>query len=241
VDIGTGHDPVAPDLAEPKPPGKKWALAIGGLIGVFVVLGAYALISGMAGSSAGTSASGKTSPVPTHAKSQSAASRTALAPNSPSTQASSPNQHALSISAITAFGPTGTSDGDNPGLVSRVIDGGTQPWYSSWYASAEFGNLQAGTGLLLDMGQAVRISSVQVVLGSLPGATVQVRVGDTAALPDLTTAATATNVAGIVQLPVTTKESSRYVLIWFTELPPDGQGKYQVDVYSATVDGTAGT
>ena len=28
------------------------------------------------------------------------------------------------------------------------------------------------------------------------------------------------------------------MLIWFTALPPIGQGKYQVSVYDATVDGT---
>jgi hypothetical protein len=28
------------------------------------------------------------------------------------------------------------------------------------------------------------------------------------------------------------------VLIWFTLLPPDGQGHYQISVYNITVDGT---
>lgn len=246
MDGGTGHSPAAPDPEEAKP-GKKWTLAISGLVGVFVLLGAYALLSGVAGSDGGSSASGTTSPAATHATAPSATHATApsaagrTAPNPSKTSASSPDEHALNISTITAFGPAGTSDGDNPGLVSRIIDGGTQPWYSSWYASAEFGNLQAGTGLLLDMGQAVRVSSVQVVLGSAAGTTVQVRVGDTAALSDLSTVATATDVAGLVRLPVTSQESSRYVLIWFTELPPDGPGKYQVDVYRATVIGSAGS
>lgn len=238
MNSGTGHSPVthspaAPDPEEPNPPGKKWTLAVGGLIAVFVLLAAYAVISGVGVSKAGTSPGART-------ESPSAVRRSSPTPNPPRTSASSPAQHALSIAAITAFGPAGTSDGDNPGLASRVIEGGSQPWYSSWYASAEFGNLQAGTGLLLDMGQAVRISAVRVVLGSLPGATFRVLVGDTAALPDLSTVATATNVAGTVQLPVTTQDSSRYVLIWFTQLPPNGQGKYQIDVYSVTVDGAAG-
>ena len=37
------------------------------------------------------------------------------------------------------------------------------------------------------------------------------------------------------------RASGSYVLIWFTTLPPNGQGEYQVSVYSITVDGTAGT
>jgi hypothetical protein len=30
------------------------------------------------------------------------------------------------------------------------------------------------------------------------------------------------------------------VLIWFTRLPPNSQGEYQVDVYGVTIDGTEG-
>ena len=142
--------------------------------------------------------------------------------------------------SATAFGPDGTSDGDNSVIASRVIAGNAQPWYSSWYASPHFGNLQAGTGLLLDMGNAATISSVQLVLGTPLGASVEIRVGNVAALADLSTVATATNVGGIVQLPTNTRADGRYVLVWFTALPPNGLGKYQVDVYSATVDGTAG-
>jgi hypothetical protein len=115
------------------------------------------------------------------------------------------------------------------------------PWYSSWYLSPEFGNLKAGTGLLLDMGKPVTVGSVQLNLGGQVGADVQVRVGDTAALNALPVAATATDVGGTVRLPTAKRDSGRYVLIWFTALPPIGQGRYQISVYDTTVDGTAGT
>jgi len=43
-----------------------------------------------------------------------------------------------------------------------------------------------------------------------------------------------------VRLPVTSPVSGRYVLVWFTKLPPNGQpSQYQVDVYSVTVTGIA--
>ena len=87
------------------------------------------------------------------------------------------------------------------------------------------------------MGNPVTVSSVQLVLGSQQGADIQVRVGDTAALANLSTVATATDAGGTVRLSVATRASGRYVLIWFTALPPNGQGNYQVSVYSATVDG----
>ncbi len=247
MSIGTGHDPVEPGTEEPARPGKKWTLAISGLIAVFGLLGGYGVVTTVDGSNNGTaasstnSASSRTSASATQADSASASTAAPVSPGSPLSPAGSPRQHALNVTSVAAFGPNGTSDGDNPGIASRVIGGSAQPWYCSWYASPDFGNLQAGTGLLLDMGNAVTISGVQLVLGAPLGAYVQVRVGNVAALPDLSTVASARNVGGIVQLPTEPRASGRYVLIWFTTLPPNGLGKYQIDVYSATVDGTAGT
>ena len=44
-----------------------------------------------------------------------------------------------------------------------------------------------------------------------------------------------------MQLRLAAPASGRYVLIWFTRLPPDSPGKYQVSVYGATVYGTKRT
>jgi hypothetical protein len=133
------------------------------------------------------------------------------------------------------------SDGDDPGFAYRALDDGGQPWSSSWYLSPEFGHLQTGTGLLLDMGKTVTVSSVRLTLGGQVGAAVQVRVGDTPVLADMFTVSTATDIGGTVRLPTQVRASGRYVLIWFTELPPIGHGEYQVSVYDATVDGVVGT
>jgi hypothetical protein len=157
------------------------------------------------------------------------------------TPVASPAARSLTATAIEAFGPEGTSDGDHEDFAFRALDDGAMPWYSSWYLSPEFGNLKAGTGLLLDMGKSVKVSSVQLILGGQIGADVQVRVGNTAALSALATVATATDVGGTVRLPTASRASGRYVLVWFTALPPIGDGKYQIDVYDATVDGSAGT
>ena len=244
--ISAEFGPVELGPEEPKQPGnseKKWKIILGTLIGVFALLAAYDLISVGVGPSGGTSASGTTSPAVTHptATSSSAAAPTASHRDASPSPAASLSQRSLAVTAIAAFGPEGMSDGDHPGFASRAIDEGAQPWYSSWYLSPEFGDLQAGTGLLLDMGESVTVSSVQLILGGQVGAAVQVRVGDTAALADLSIVAAATDVGGTVRLPAEIRASGRYVLIWFTALPPIGQGKYQVSVYDATVDGTAGT
>jgi hypothetical protein len=232
---------------DPQRPARWWKLALVGLVGVFATLAVYDLtsMSGGLGSAGAASASGRVSPAAatrtggtSPSAPASAAPATSPAATPATSPASSPASHSLSVASIAAFGPDGTSDGDNPAIVSR-INGGGQPWYSSWYATPEFGDLQAGTGLLLDMGNQVTVSSVRLVLGSQQGADVQVLVGDATALGDMSIAATATNVGGTVRLSTPARASGRYVLIWFTALPPNGQGKYQVSVYGATVDGTA--
>jgi hypothetical protein len=240
-----------PKHQRPPRAGRRWKFALLGLIGVFVVLAAYDLVSvsGQVGTAGGARASG--TPAATHAPADAATSASAApaaaAPSSAAQPATaeltpSPAPRPLTVASIVAFGPEGPADGDNPSVVSRVNEAGAQPWYSSWYASPEFGNLQSGTGLLLDMGGAVKLSGLRLVLGDPLGADVQVRVGNSATLAGLATAASAADVGGTVRLPVTSAVSGRYVLVWFTKLPPNGQpGQYQVAVYSVTVTGTAST
>lgn len=240
MSVGIGHAAVK---ADPQPDGprqgKKWKLALLGLVGVFVALACYDLIavSGQVGSTGTVSAAGTVTPTAKGAPSAAGAATTAgPAPSGSSTPAS----QALTVTSVAAFGPGGTANGDNPGIVSRILAAGTdQPWYSQWYATPEFGNLQSGTGLLLDLGETVTVTDVRLVLGRAPGADVQLRVGNSPSV-DLPSVASARDAGGAVQLTATTPAKGRYVLIWFTRLPPDGQGHYQVRVYHATVDGAAG-
>ena len=239
MSIGMGHSATEPKL-EPENPrraGSKWKFALLGLVSVFVVLAAYDLssVSGQVGSNGARLSSGPASAASTPAGAVSSAAPPAIAAPPPR-----PAPRSLSVASIAAFGPEGPSDGDNPGIVSRINEAGAQPWYSSWYASPEFGNLQSGTGLLLDMGDAVRVSDLRLVLGSALGADIQVRVGNSATLAGLATVASAADVGGTVRLRATSSASGRYVLVWFTRLPPNGQpGEYQADVHGVTVDGTA--
>ena len=236
-----------PSAGQPGPAARrtrKWTLALGGIAVAFVVLAGYDLIAGgvLSGGPSTSSASSR-SPAPKVAARPAPAVRATApaglrlaAPSPPVPSPAASPAHALTVVSAAAFGPAGTSDGDNPGLAPRVVDGGGA-WYSSWYTTPEFGELQSGTGILLDMGQPVTVNSVELVLGSFAGADVEVRVGDTAVLHDLSTAASVADVGGTVHLPLPSPANGRYVLIWFTRLPPNSQGKYQVSVYNATVDG----
>ena len=96
-----------------------------------------------------------------------------------------------------------------------------------------------GTGILLDMGHAVTVNSVGLVLGTATGTDGQVRVGSTPDQDSMSTAATMSNDHGTVHLPLNSPATGRYALIWFTKLPLKSPGKYEVSLYKAAVDGHA--
>lgn len=145
---------------------------------------------------------------------------------------------ALTPASAVAFGPSGVGQGDNPGMASLALDGNASTgWQTDWYATPTFAGLQSGTGLLLDMGKSVTITSAQLTLAASPGATVELRIGDTPALADLQSVAQATNAGGTLRLQPSSPASGRYVLIWFTRLPPDSAGTYQETVSDVRLAG----
>jgi hypothetical protein len=115
-------------------------------------------------------------------------------------------------------------------------------WVTHWYETAYFGNLQDGTGLVLDMGRTVTVRQIELALGGSPGfwgADVQIRVGDSPDFAGLAPVATANDVGGWVTTELGAPVTGRYVQIWFTKLPLDQQGTFQEHVYGITVHGSA--
>ena len=215
---------------------------------VVLVLAAAGVASGLALSSqsapTGKSAAAVTQPSShtAHAPLTSQPATPASAAPAPSATAPAPAQPAvtaLHIASAAGFGPGGLADGDNSRVASNAITRGAQaPWQSQWYATAQFGNLKQGTGLLLDLGRTATITSVRIDLASYQGANLQLRVGDTdGALSSLRVAAAADDVGGTVRLHLRSPQQARYVLIWFTLLPPNGAGQYQASVYHVVVNG----
>jgi cytoskeletal protein RodZ len=147
---------------------------------------------------------------------------------------------ALSPARAAAFGPYGSGQGDSPQLAQLAIDGNpATAWHTDWYTTARLGNLYPGTGLLVDMGRRVTITAAQLTLGRAQGADIQLRVGSAPALADLQPVARAVNAAHLVRMRPTTPAHGRYVLIWFTRLPPDPAGTFQASVYALRLDGRA--
>ncbi|HXZ73559.1 MAG TPA: serine/threonine protein kinase, partial [Streptosporangiaceae bacterium] len=101
------------------------------------------------------------------------------------------------------------------------------------------GNLQPGTGLLLDMGRPVTVTAARIILGSARGASLQIRIGAEPVLADMRPAAHAVGAGGVVRLRLTTPAHGRYVLVWFTRLPPDPAGTFQASIYGVRLEGPA--
>jgi hypothetical protein len=143
----------------------------------------------------------------------------------------------LTPAAAAAFGPSG-GPGDNGGLARLAIDGNpATAWHTDWYTTARFGNLYPGTGLLVDMGRPVTITAAQITLGRAHGASFQLRVGAAPALASLRPVARAASAGGVVHLRLTRPAHGRYVLLWFTRLPPDPAGTFQETVYGLQLKG----
>jgi len=249
-----GTDLAAEPAKRPvKPPAhqgrRRWVVGIGvlavlvvaGIVGGYLVAGnplashasAGQQVSSGAGSQLGSGNVGSTS-------SAAAAPTASAAPKAK--KASRPATPApirpLPIARAEAFGPDGLADGDNPQSAAFAISRHSAlPWRSQWYATADFGLLKHGTGLLLDMGRRVTISSVRIYLGPYGGANLQLRVGDTATVEGLKAVARASGAGGAVSLRLRVPARARYLLIWFTLLPPNGAGQFQASVYRVVVYG----
>jgi hypothetical protein len=141
----------------------------------------------------------------------------------------------LSPVSVSAFGPGG---GDDPQNAPHAVGGRPGAgWLTDWYTTARFGNLYSGTGLLLDMGRPVTIAAVQIALGAARGASLQLRVGAAPALAALPAVAHAANTGGVVRFRLATPARGRYVLIWFTRLPPDPAGTFRAEVWNVRLEG----
>jgi hypothetical protein len=144
-----------------------------------------------------------------------------------------------------ALGLAGDPQNENDNEAQFAIDGNpSTAWHTQFYLNDPvFGGLKKGTGLILDMGKPVQLSQVTITFGPTPGADVSLEVGDNSAvaastLPTFTTVASAQNVGGSYTFKVSSSAKKRYVLIWFTKLPPLGSGKFEAEIFNIVVRGS---
>ncbi len=134
---------------------------------------------------------------------------------------------------------------ENDQSAGAAIDGSpTTAWTSQYYFSPKFGGLKPGSGLILDMGNPVRLASVRIQFGTIPGANVRIEIGDSntyapSTVRDMTTVARATDVSGLHTFPVHSSATGRYVLIWFTKLPPMASSQnYMAEIFNVVLQGS---
>jgi hypothetical protein len=133
---------------------------------------------------------------------------------------------------------------ENTATAKYAIDGNpATAWSTQYYVGSPFfGGLKKGTGLILDMGKQVRLSSITVTFGPSRGADVSIEVGNddtlaAATLSQFTTVATADDVGGTHTFHAVRAARGRYVLIWFTKLPPLGSHRFAAEIFNIVVRG----
>ena len=171
------------------------------------------------------------------------------APQHPSTTPSQQPTHSapklavLTPNSAAAFGPNG---GDNGSEAPLAIDNSpTTDWTTdSYQRSPHFGNLYGGTGLILNMGKQVKVSSVTVNFGPVAGAHARIEVGNNGSGTSPTGAATlghTNNASGTVTFTGHHPVTGQFVFIWFTKLAPQqgSAGQFQADVFNVVVKGSS--
>ena len=136
----------------------------------------------------------------------------------------------IAILSATGFDPEG--DGQEKNLQApRVYDGNlATAWSSEGYNSANFGGLgKKGVGVRLDLGQPTSVNQVTIDLGNGPvDLTVYAATKDS--LDGATVIGAATDATGKVQIKAATPmPKTQYVIVWFTNLAPDG-GRFRASI-----------
>jgi len=155
------------------------------------------------------------------------------------------------IEGFRSYDPFGDDDGngkpdkrkgrESEDLVVTVNDDDPDTaWLTSQYATADLDGKE-GVGLILDLGQPQDVQQVSLNLVG-KGSNIDVRVADRI-LPDpalWTPLASAFAPRDRIDMRSPRPVNGRYVLVWFTQVPPavdEGSGVYQGGVRSAVVSG----
>jgi hypothetical protein len=142
--------------------------------------------------------------------------------------------------------PVGATAADNSGAAAAAIDSSsTTDWHSQFYiGNPVFGGLKKGSGLVIDMGTKVRLSQVKVQFGTTGASSVRIGIGnsdDPTSDSGFTTVASSSAAQGTTKFNVSSSATGRYVMIWYTKLPPlaGSSDQYEAQVYNVVVRGSS--
>ncbi|UGY92547.1 protein kinase family protein [Streptomyces gobiensis] len=123
--------------------------------------------------------------------------------------------------------------GSERGDTAPAYDGNPDTYWQTFkYASAKFGNLKPGVGLILDLGEVKQVSSIKVSFKGQTAVDFLAAPQTTGSMPvshsgfSKVSSGTGSEVTLKAKKPIKT----RYVLVWVTELPLTEQGEYRARV-----------
>ena len=209
-------------------------LALGIVVG-FVVL---ALVIGIYGVSRIGSRDGSSGDVAAPATRTTTVAPSSAAPSgsaSPTASGSAGAPEPLAILKVEAYDPEG--DGaENNNLTPKVYDGDKSTgWFSENYRSDTFGGLKKGVGVIVDLGPNKKPQTVEL---DIPHPSdVEVYVGPDNRLEGATKVGEKTDADGTVTFDVPADVSGQYVVVWFTKLNADDNGKRRAWLDEVVVTG----
>ena len=159
---------------------------------------------------------------------------------SPSVSGSAPAESAgppepLAILKVEAYDPEGDGEENNK-LTPKTYDGDvTTGWYSENYRTEQFGGLKKGLGVIVDLGPNKKPQTVELVI---PVATsVEVYVGPENRREGATKIGEKAGAEGTVKFEVPADVSGQYIVVWFTGLTTDDEGKRRAWLNEVVVTG----
>ncbi|MBG0814370.1 protein kinase family protein [Planomonospora sp. ID82291] len=154
--------------------------------------------------------------------------------SSPTPTAGTVSTREVKSPAVELFDPMGDGAEQNQRLRDAVDGKPSTDWHSHTYNSSDFGRLKEGVGILLDLKESVPVKEVTADFGPVSGGTVELRVGDSRSLKDLSVVDKASDLGGKETFTVKSPKPGRYVVLWFTKVP-NYQGGFRAQVNEVEV------
>jgi serine/threonine-protein kinase len=130
----------------------------------------------------------------------------------------------VKLSGVGDYDPQGNG-GEYASTASQATDGNPSTyWRTEHYASASFGGLKQGLGLVVDAGRPVQLGKLTVTTDT-PGFTAKILAGSSSHGGFKTDSASRT-VNGTTTFTLN-GASTRYYVVWITQLPSDGYAQIQ--------------
>jgi putative peptidoglycan lipid II flippase len=197
-------------------------------------------------SSASTTRTVGTTTAATTAASSSTAPSTGTSGSTTTSSSASPTTSSVAPVKVTiadagVWDPQGKPPKDYESYVDRAYDGDPSTFWLTWVYKQQFGRatggLKDGVGLILSFDKAVTPSSVTIST-STPKTTIEVRSADSAnpTLDSTQVLGTATLDTDPVTINLSNAPSSKYLIVWVTQLAPYGN-QWQSNITEIAVNG----